>query len=202
MKTGDWGADITAELGKLAPPGLAAIHMNSLFYDVKKEIKSNPSEAEMTALKLQESFDQDESGYAKIQMTRPQTLSYGLSDSPVGQAAWIYEKLHGWTDHDGNIESIFSKDEMLDTIMLYWLTNSSSSARIYWEKVDTNAIPIAIPVGVSWFPKDQTFAPREWCERYYSRLIYWREVERGGHFAAWEQPEIFVRELRDCFRNL
>ncbi|KAF2237978.1 epoxide hydrolase [Viridothelium virens] len=200
---GDWGADVTAELGRLAPPGLIAIHMNSLFYDVKKEIKGEPSNEELKALKLQEEFDQDEAGYANIQMTRPQTLGYGLVDSPVGQAAWIYEKFHGWSHHDGNVESVFSKDEMLDTIMLYWLTNSAaSSARIYWEKLDTNAIPITIPVGASWFPGDQTFAPRQWCERYYSNLIHWKEVEKGGHFAAWEQPGIFVREIQDCFRKV
>ncbi|KAI9694570.1 MAG: hypothetical protein M1822_000186 [Bathelium mastoideum] len=200
---GDWGADVTAELGRSAPEGLAAIHMNSLFFDAKKEIQGAASEEEMTALRLQEEFDQDEAGYAKIHMTRPQTLGYGLADSPVGQAAWIYEKFHGWTDHEGDVESIFSKDEMLDAIMMYWLTNSgASSARIYWEKLDTNAVPISIPVGISWFPADQTFAPKNWCERYYTDLVHFRKVEKGGHFAAWEQPEIFVREVRDCFRKV
>ena len=201
--TGDWGADVTAELGRLEPQGLAAIHINSLFYDVRKEIREGPSAEEKKALQLQEDFDRDEAGYAKIQMTRPQTLGYGLADSPVAQAAWIYEKFHAWSHHEGSVGTIFSKDEMLDAIMLYWLTNAgASSARIYWEKLDTNAVPISIPVGVSWFPRDQTFAPKEWCERYYKDLVHWNEVELGGHFAAWEQPRIFVRELRDCFRKV
>ena len=92
---------------------------------------------------------------------------------------------------------------MIDTIMLYWLLGSSaSSARIYWEKLETNAVSVSIPVGISWFPVDQIYAPTEWCERYYTDLVHWREVEKGGHFAAWEQPEIFVREIRDCFRKV
>jgi pimeloyl-ACP methyl ester carboxylesterase len=112
---------------------------------------------------------------------------------PVGQAAWIYEKLHDWSHHSGNLEEVFPMDEMLDTIMLYWLSNSSvSSARVYWEcERDSTAWPISIPVGVSWFPGDIAYAPREWAQRYYSDIVHWREVEKGGHFAAWEVPDLF-----------
>ncbi|KAI9710741.1 MAG: hypothetical protein M1820_002574 [Bogoriella megaspora] len=202
-KLGDWGVDVTAELGNLTPPGLAGVHMNSLFYNVKKELQGEPSAGELKAVRLQQAFDDDEGAYARLQMTRPQTLGYGLADSPAAQAAWIYEKFHNWTHHDGDVESVFSKDKMLDGIMMYWLTNAgASSALIYWEKIDTNAIPITLPVGISWFPADQTYAPKEWYERYYKNLVHWREVEKGGHSAAWEQPEIFVREIRDCFRKI
>jgi epoxide hydrolase len=137
-------------------------------------------------------------GYSLQQSTRPQTVGYGLSDSPAGQASWIYEKFRDWSHHDGNVERVFSKDEMLDTIMLYWLSNSStSSARFYWEnKPDTTAWPISMPVGVSWFPGDTSYAPRVWCERYWKVIVHWEEMERGGHFAAWEQPELFVATVR------
>lgn len=137
-------------------------------------------------------------GYSLQQSTRPQTLGYGLADSPVAQAAWIYEKYRDWSHHAGDVESVFTKDEMLDTIMLYWLSNcSTSSARYYWEnKLDSTAWEIEIPVGVSWFGGDNSYAPREWCERYYKDIVYWRETEKGGHFAAWEVPNLFVREVR------
>lgn len=136
-------------------------------------------------------------GYSLQMSTRPQTVGYGLADSPAGQAAWIYEKFRDWSHHDGDVETLFSKDEMLDTIMLYWLSNSAtSSARYYWEnQPNTTAWPIDMPVGVSWFPGDTSYAPKEWCERYWTNIVYWKETGRGGHFAAWEQPELFVAEL-------
>jgi pimeloyl-ACP methyl ester carboxylesterase len=138
-------------------------------------------------------------GYSLQQSTRPQTLGYGLADSPIAQAAWIYEKLRDWSYHNGNVETVFSKDEMLDTIMLYWLSNSgTSSARYYWEcEFDSTAWPIDIPVGVSWFPGDTSYGPKEWCERYYKNIVHWKEMESGGHFAAWEVPDLFVEEIRE-----
>lgn len=143
-------------------------------------------------------------GYSLEMSTRPQTIGYALADSPVALASWIYEKYRDWTDHDGDVEKLFSKDEMLDTIMLYWLSNSgTSSARYYWEcEVDCTAIEVNLPVGVSWFGGDNSYAPREWCERYYKDIVYWNETERGGHFAAWEQPDMFVAELRKWRRSL
>lgn len=137
-------------------------------------------------------------GYSLQMSTRPQTLGYALADSPVGLASWIYEKLHAWSQHNGNVESVFTKDEMLDTIMLYWLTNSgTSSARFYWEvELDSMGRPIEkLPVGVSWFPGDTAYGPRAWCERYYKNIVYWSETEKGGHFAAWEVPDVFVKEV-------
>jgi pimeloyl-ACP methyl ester carboxylesterase len=138
-------------------------------------------------------------GYSLQQSTRPQTLGYGLADSPVAQTAWIYEKFRDWSHHSGDVETVFTKDEMLDIIMLYWLSNSgTSSARFYWEsEFGSTAQTIHMPVGVSWFGGDNSYAPREWCERYYKNIVHWNETERGGHFAAWEVPELFVAEVRE-----
>jgi pimeloyl-ACP methyl ester carboxylesterase len=136
-------------------------------------------------------------------MTRPQTVGYALADSPVGQAAWIYEKYWAWTDCNGDPRNALPLDAMLDNIMLYWLTNAAaSSARLYWESFADGfgARDLSLPVGCSVFPKDIYAAPRSWAERCMSNLIYWNELESGGHFAAFEQPAQFTTELRNCFR--
>ena len=147
-----------------------------------------------------------DSGYSKQQSTRPQTLGYGLADSPVGQAAWIYEKFYAWTDNNGQPEDALDMDRMLDDISMYWLNNAAaSSARLYWESFNTAfgaTFDSDIPVGVSIFPKEIFRASRRWAESKFSNLIYWNELEKGGHFAAFEQPEIFVHELRQCFSTL
>jgi pimeloyl-ACP methyl ester carboxylesterase len=139
-------------------------------------------------------------------MTRPQTLGYGLSDSPAGLAAWIYDKFAAWTDSGGVPEDVLSLDEMLDDISLYWFSNSgTSAARLYWEVAGGNpfnALDISIPVGVTVFPGEIYQAPRSWAEQNYHRLTYWNEVAKGGHFAAFEQPEIFTNEVRAAFRTL
>jgi pimeloyl-ACP methyl ester carboxylesterase len=184
---------------------LKGIHLNTAFFDTRKELRSpsNPSSGELKARQNEEAFERLESGYFKLQSTCPQTIGYALADSPVSQAAWIYEKIHNWTDHSGGVEQVLSKEETLDNIMVYWLSNSgASSARLYWEDDDNVAFLIDIPVGMSIFPADLVSAPRAWGERYYSNIIHWREVEKGCHFAAWEVPELFVREVRDCFRNV
>ena len=141
-----------------------------------------------------------------MMVTRPQTLGYGLADSPVGLAAWIYDKFAAWTYTDGDPERALTRDEMLDDISLYWLTNSgTSSARLYWEVhggSPFNAVDISIPVGVTVFPGEIYRAPRSWAERNYHKLIYCNEVDKGGHFAAWEQPNIFTEEVRAAFRSL
>ncbi|KAF2220584.1 Alpha/Beta hydrolase protein [Elsinoe ampelina] len=198
---GDWGSHVTSSLGHQAPKGLEGVHMNSIYFETKKEIQTpakdkKGEERAMHYERHREAFGYR--GYSGQQSTRPQTLGYGLADSPVGQASWIYEKFRDWSQHDGDVGTVFSKDEMLDTIMLYWLTNSAtSSARFYWEnKPNTTAWSIDLPVGISWFPGDTSYAPREWCERYWKNIVYWNETERGGHFAAWEQPESFVAEIR------
>jgi len=145
------------------------------------------------------------SGYAVIQETRPQTLGYGLVDSPAGQAAWIYEKFAGWSDSNRNPESVLSRDAMLDNIMLYWLTaTAASSARLYAESfpIHLRRQVVDIPVGVSQFPGEIYLPPRIWGERTYPKLFYWNRVSRGGHFAAFEQPALFTSEIRACFASI
>ncbi|PVH94336.1 alpha/beta-hydrolase [Periconia macrospinosa] len=196
---GDWGAHVVASLGHQAPKGLRSVHMNSVFLEPRKEIQipTENEEGEERAMHFQHVRDKGHCGYLIQQSTRPQTLGYGLADSPVAQAAWIYEKLRDWSHHDGDVETVFSKDEMLDTIMLYWLTNTgTSSGRYYWEcKVVTTGYSIDMPVGVSWFPGDTSYGPKEWCERYYKNIVHWNEMDRGGHFAAWEVPDLFIAEI-------
>jgi pimeloyl-ACP methyl ester carboxylesterase len=200
---GDWGAIVTTVLGAMGPTGLAAIHLNMPmgFPDTETQSEWTPEEQAMAA-DLQRVFH-DEMGYMTQQRTRPQTLGYALNDSPVGQAAWIYEKFKAWTDCNGEPESVLSRDEMLDNIMIYWLTGTAtSSARLYWESADTGFIPIPVdvPTGVSQYPRELLRASRRWAEKSYRNIIYWNELDRGGHFAAFEQPAIFVDEVRACFR--
>ena len=145
-------------------------------------------------------------GYAQLQATRPHTLGYGLTDSPAGQAAWILEKFQAWTDCDGQPENIFSRDELLDNLMVYWVTASAaSSARLYWESFGKGRRAlhrVDIPTGVAVFPKEIVTPVRRWMEAQYTDIRHWSEMPRGGHFAAFEQPELFVEELRAYFRTL
>ena len=170
----------------------------------KPEDMADLTEAEQKALGDMQHYQDWESGYSKQQATRPQTLGYALVDSPVGQAAWIYEKFHGWTDNQGNPEDALSYDKMLDNIMLYWLNASgASSGRLYWESFrDMFTTPMDIPVGVSIFPRELFRPSRRWAERVYLNLIHWNDLDKGGHFAAFEQPQLFVGELRACFGRI
>lgn len=145
------------------------------------------------------------SGYPAMMVARPQTLGYGLSDSPAGMAAFFYDKFADWTDIGGDREKALTRDEMLDDISLYWFTNTAvSSARLYWESNanNFNAVDISIPAAITVFPGEIYQAPRSWTERAYHNLIYFLEVDKGGHFAAWEQPELFSQEVRAAFRSL
>jgi pimeloyl-ACP methyl ester carboxylesterase len=140
-----------------------------------------------------------------MMVTRPQTVGYGLADSPAGQAAWIYHKFAQWTHSGGEPERVLSRVEMLDDITLYRLTNSATSvAQLYWENNANNfdAVDISIPAAIRVFPGEIYPAPRTWAERSYHKLIYFNEVDKGGHFAAWEQPELFAAEVRAAFRSL
>lgn len=200
---GDWGSVVTRALGQSKAPGCAAIHLNLAFVPPIADDMASLTSAEQTMLGKAKYYQDFGSGYAKQQSTRPQTLGYGLHDSPVGQAAWIYEKLQDWTDHDGSVGSVLSLDEMLDNITLYWLTGTaSSSAQFYWENRHADpAIKVEVPTGITQFPGDLFNASRRWVERAFPQIVYWSEQKTGGHFAAWEQPDIFVNELMACFRQ-
>jgi pimeloyl-ACP methyl ester carboxylesterase len=200
---GDWGSGVTTAIGKINPPECLAIHLNMVLAQPNADDLKKLNAREQQALVDIKHYFNADSGYAMIQKSRPQTIGYGLADSPVAQAAWIYEKFQSWTDNQGNPEDALSIDEMLDTISLYWLSNSgASSARLYWESFHNMvAEPLSIPCGLSIFPRELFRPSRKWAERVYQNLIYWNETAHGGHFAAFEQPEIFVNELRQCFKQ-
>ena len=165
---------------------------------------SNPTDRDKQAFAGGQYYNQWGAGYSKQQATRPQTLGYGLADSPMGQAAWIMEKFYEWTDCDGHPENVLTREEMLDNVMFYWLTSSgASSARLYWESFGSafgGGKSVEVPTGASIFPKEIVATPRSWAEGRFSNIVYWNELEKGGHFAAFEQPEQFVTEVRSCFR--
>jgi pimeloyl-ACP methyl ester carboxylesterase len=159
---------------------------------------------ELAAFNKLNTFYKSGSGYSAMMVTRPQTL-YGLADSPAGLAAWMYDKFAAWTYTDGEPERELTQDEMLDDITLYWLTETaSSSSRLYWENNanNFNAVDISLPAAVTVFPGEIYQAPLSWTQRAYRKLIYFNKVDKGGHFAAWEQPELFATEVRAAFRSL
>ena len=205
---GDWGADITTTLGDIHPPSLIGIHLNWHFVFPEK-MPEQLSPEEQRAVDGSKKFFTDGSGYFHEQSTRPQTIGYALSDSPVALATWIYEKFYAWTDNDGNPEDAVSLDKILNNISLYWLTNTgASSVRIYWERqADGKGLQFAgpkldLPVAATVYPGEIYRSPKSWAEQKYSNLIHWNEVEKGGHFASLEQPKVFVEELRAGFRSL
>lgn len=202
---GDWGASVTTSLGGLDAKECIGIHLNMPIAFPDEDDLKDPGADGAESLRRLADYQKDEFGYASQQGTRPQTLGYGLADSPVGQAAWIVEKFRAWSDCGGDMWSIFSRDEILDNIMMYWLGNAgASSARLYWESLSSGFSTHRTPIwtGCTLFPKELFAPPRRWAQKQYTNLQYWSEVERGGHFAAMEQPDIFVSELRSCFSLL
>ena len=198
---GDWGSVVTSALGVLAPPQLAAIHLNMAMVQPTPEEIAQADPAEQLILADLKRLNDELMGYATLQTTRPQTIAYSLTDSPAGQASWIFEKFRDWTDCNGDPSTVFSYDELLDNIMMYWITGTGgSSARIYWESIRNffDYRP-TVPTGITMFPREIYRVSRRWAERHYGPLAFWSETERGGHFAAFEQPEIFVREVRQAF---
>jgi pimeloyl-ACP methyl ester carboxylesterase len=213
---GDWGAIIADVMGRQAPPGLLGIHVNrvdrsaTIPPEVAKALNNGePAPADLTA-EERAVFDQTKdfykqgTGYAAIMGTRPQTIGYGLADSPVGLAAWCYDKFADWVFTRGEPERSLTRDEMLDDVTLYWLTNTGTSgARLYWENnANPSAVDVSIPAAVTVFPGEIYRPPKSWAERAYHQLIYYHRVDKGGHFAAWEEPQLFSEEIRAAFRSL
>jgi pimeloyl-ACP methyl ester carboxylesterase len=205
---GDWGSVITQSMGLTETGHCAAIHTNMPLVVPDPETMDSLTEQEQSALDGMAHYGESDSGYSKIQSTRPQTIGYALADSPVGQMSWIVDKFWSWTDceRDGvrHPEHAVTRDELLDNVMMFWLNNcAASSARLYWESFTTpNLDPIHTPTGCSIFPKEIFRSSRRWAEKRFSNLIHFNELEVGGHFAALEQPELFLQEVRTCFRSL
>ena len=200
---GDWGSAVTGCIGAQDPEHCAGIHLNMLMAPTTTA-KDDMTEAEKTAAERMKYYFDWDSGYSKEQATRPQTIGYGLADSPSGQCAWIVEKFWAWMDCDGHPENVLSRDEILANVSIYWLSNSAtSSARLYWQSFGkSRPQPVEVPFGYTVFPKDISFQSRRWAEKRFSNIVHWGEQEKGGHFAAFEVPETFVDELRACFRQV
>ncbi|WP_081293045.1 epoxide hydrolase family protein [Mycobacterium colombiense] len=200
---GDWGAAVTTQIGRNAGH-CVGIHLNMPVGRPTKDSLTNPTEEEQRALAGLANHRKWGTGYSKQQSTRPQTLGYGLADSPAGQLAWIVEKFWDWADCDGHPENAVDRDELLDNVMVYWVTNTAaSSARLYWESfaVWGRGDRVELPTGVAAFPGELLKAPRSWCEPVYN-ITHWTDMPRGGHFAAFEQPELFVEDVRAFFATV
>jgi epoxide hydrolase len=200
---GDWGGVVTMEIGAIGGDELAGVHVNTPLADpAALQRLGELTEQEQRAIESYTYYRRWDSGYSKEQSTRPQTVGYGLVDSPAALCAWIVEKFWAWTDCDGHPEKALTRDELLDNVMLYWLPAAgASSARLYWESFNSHAFrEVVAPSGCSIFPKDIFGISRRWAETRFTDLRYWNELDRGGHFAAFEQPELFVDELRSFFR--
>lgn len=203
---GDWGADVATILGFIRPIGLLGIHLN-FQYVFPEDQFDNFSPDEQRAIDGASQYLTDGSGFFQQQSTRPQTIGYGLCDSPVALAMYIYEKFYEWTDNKGEPEDAVKIDDILDNITLYWLTNTgASAARLFWERqllgMSLAGPTLYLPVAASVFPREVFRAPKSWAQQKYPNLIYWNELEKGGHFAAFEQPEVFAKELAAAFRTL
>ncbi len=201
---GDWGSAIASRLGHAYPDKLIGIHLNAVF------VPPDPQQGKLTAegqkwREQWQKFQIDGSGYFRLQSTRPQTLAYSLNDSPVGLAGWIVEKFRDWSDCQGEIERAFTKDELLTNIMIYWVTETiNASTRLYYEASHHGSLAperVDVPTGAALFPKELITPPRAAAERRYN-IQQWTPMAAGGHFAALEQPEALVRDIRTFFRLL
>jgi pimeloyl-ACP methyl ester carboxylesterase len=201
---GDWGAMVTTSLGQQRPERCLGIHLNMAIAMPTADDMGDLTEREQQALADLGEHSQWGMGYSSQQSTRPQTLGYGLTDSPAGQLAWIVEKFHAWTDCKGHPENALSRDHMLDNVMAYWLpATGASSARLYWESFrNPNTDPVPLPSGISVFPREIIRTSRRWAERRFTDIRWFNDLDAGGHFAAFEQPATFVDEVRGFFRLL
>jgi pimeloyl-ACP methyl ester carboxylesterase len=206
---GDWGTSVSTAIAQQDPDHVAGIHLTPPLAPPDPATLDDLTDRERAALASLEHAAEWESGYSQEHATRPQTIGYALVDSPAALCAWIVEKLWAWTDHDGQLETVLTRDELLDNVMLYWLPGTgASSARLYWESIrqvnrwisgpvtDT----VAVPTGCSIFPRELQRPSRRWAARRFLDIRWWNELDKGGHFAAFEQPELFVNEVRSFFR--
>jgi pimeloyl-ACP methyl ester carboxylesterase len=207
----DWGTSVTALIGQRDPDHVAGIHLMPPLAPPDPATFDDLTDAERAALASLEHAAEWESGYSTEHATRPQTIGYALADSPVALCAWIVEKFWAWTDCDGHPENVLTRDELLDNLMLYWLPRTgASSARLYWESIrQVNELisgpvrdVVEVPTGCSIFPKEIQRPSRRWAQKRFPDIRHWNELDRGGHFAAFEQPELFVDELRCFFRQV
>jgi pimeloyl-ACP methyl ester carboxylesterase len=203
---GDGGSPISQLLALNNPASVIGIHLTDIGFQATMNLDpSSLTPGEQEYLRAQQQRFFQEGGYVMLQSTKPQTLAYGLSDSPVGLAAWIIEKFYGWSDIDGTLEHKYTKDELLTNIMIYWVTQTiNSSIRFYYEEMHAPSFKtgqrVEVPVAMALFPKD-TPAPRALAERTL-RIERWTEMPRGGHFPALEEPELLVEDLRAFYRSL
>lgn len=201
---GDWGAGVTSWIGKINPESLRAIHLNLVVPIPDGDPGGFTPEEQKIVQDLQFYLDWD-SGYSKQQSTRPQTLGYGLVDSPVAQAMWILEKFYYWTDRKPDEVFVPSLTKIIDNSMIYWLQgNGASSARLYWESFSElfDSSEVSAPTGVSIFPKEIIRSSKRWANKRYTDIRYWNETKKGGHFAAFEVPLLFVNEIRSFEQSL
>ena len=206
---GDWGTSVSTGIAQQDPEHVAGIHLNPPLAPPDPATFDDLTDRERAALASLEQAAEWESGYSQEHATRPQTIGYALVDSPAALCAWIVEKFWAWNDHDGQLEDVLTRDELLDNLMLYWLPGTgAASARLYWESIrqvnrwisgpvtDT----VAVPTGCSIFPQELQRPSRRWAARRFRDIRWWNELDKGGHFAAFEQPELFVNEVRAFFR--
>ena len=210
---GDWGSTVTEQLARSHPDSVVAIHLTDVPFGHLFQKPDDPSRAEKAFFEKNEKWMQKEGAYALIQSTKPQSLSQGLNDSPSGLAAWIVEKFRAWSDCSGDVESRFTRDELLTVIMIYWVTGSIGSSMLpYYDAANAGALTWTLEAIKSWtgsskvpaafalFPKDISQPPREWAERFFN-VQRWTKMPRGGHFAAMEEPELLAADLRAWFRE-
>lgn len=200
---GDWGSAVTTALGANHPDQVLGIHLNMVAIGPGRD-PGELTEAEQESLKAYAYFEKWGTGYSKQQSTKPQTLGYGLTDSPAGQAAWILEKFSGWSEIAEIPDQLFDRHRLLDNVMHYWLPGTAtSSARLYWESYGSfGRGKVDVPTGVAIFPRELIRPSRRWAERRFSDIRQWNELGEGGHFAAFEQPAVFIDEVRAFFRGL
>lgn len=205
---GDWGSAVTTALGHMRPPGLVGIHLNMVMYQPTRDEIAQATPEEQRMLADAQRYDQELSGYMKVQSTRPQSVGFALADSPVGLAAWIYALFQDASDSGGEPERAIDINALIDDIMLYWLPNAGpSSVRFYWEGIremqqqgPASAIPT--PAGVSMFPGELLRLSRRWAQARFEDLRFFAEAEHGGHFAAMENPAVLTDHVRETFRLL